>query len=173
MTFQVRLSIVNYQLFRHVDLPGWKLSWTWPHDQVIWNIFGAEATEQGNCSAFRGGPLPHCCMKEPVIIDLLPGAPYNVQVANCCRGGVLSSMLQDSTKYVAAFQMHIGGLISNNASANVPGNFTLGLRGYTCGAPFQVPATKFSQNQGRRTTQAFGKCKYVGFMHEVTEPLSQ
>ncbi|KAK1557459.1 hypothetical protein Q3G72_024999 [Acer saccharum] len=37
-------------------------------------------------------PLPHCCEKRPVIVDLLPGAPYNQQTKNCCKGGVLTSM---------------------------------------------------------------------------------
>ncbi|KAL0357179.1 UNVERIFIED_CONTAM: COBRA-like protein 6 [Sesamum calycinum] len=141
-TQDVRLTIVNYQLFRHVELPGWKLSWTWPGDEVIWNILGAEATEQGDCSAFKGKQLPHCCEKEPVIIDLLPGAPYNKQVANCCKGGVLSSMMQDPGKYLAAFQMHIGSA-SDSSVPRLPARFTLGLPGYTCGEPFKVPPTNF------------------------------
>ncbi|KAK0588411.1 hypothetical protein LWI29_000608 [Acer saccharum] len=32
-------------------------------------MWGAEATEQGNCSAFKA-TVPHCCEKRPVIIDL-------------------------------------------------------------------------------------------------------
>ncbi|KAK4487633.1 hypothetical protein RD792_005716 [Penstemon davidsonii] len=155
----VRISIVNEQLFRHVELPGWKLSWAWVGDEVIWNIAGAEATEQGNCSAFKGRQLPHCCLKEPTIIDLLPGAPYNVQVANCCKGGVLSSMVQDPVNHLAVFQMHIGSGGSNsNKSGNIntgmPANFSLGLRGYTCGDPVQVLPTKFYEDHGRRKTQA-------------------
>ncbi|KAK6136522.1 hypothetical protein DH2020_029758 [Rehmannia glutinosa] len=169
-TQDVRLSIVNYQLFRHVDAPGWKLSWTWPGDEVIWNILGAEATEQGNCSKFKGKQLPHCCEKEPVIIDLLPGAPYNQQVLNCCRGGVLTSMLQDPGKYVAAFQMHVGsagGTDGGSTTPRIPGNFSVGIPGYSCGEPFQVPPTKFNEDQGRRRTQAFATwnvtCSYSQF----------
>ncbi|KAL3839163.1 hypothetical protein ACJIZ3_023754 [Penstemon smallii] len=152
----VRISIVNEQLFRHVELPGWKLSWAWVGDEVIWSIEGAEATEQGNCSAFKGRQLPHCCLKEPTVIDLLPGAPYNVQVANCCKGGVLSSMVQDPVNRVAVFQMHIGsgGSNSSNLKTGMPANFSLGLRGYTCGDPVQVPPTKFYEDHGRRKTQA-------------------
>ncbi|KAK4401977.1 COBRA-like protein 6 [Sesamum angolense] len=135
-TQDVRLTIVNYQLFRHVELPGWKLSWTWPGDE------------------------------EPVIIDLLPGAPYNKQVANCCKGGVLSSMMQDPGKYLAAFQMHIGSA-SDSSVPRLPARFTLGLPGYTCGEPFKVPPTKFFEDQGRRRTQALATwnvtCSYSQF----------
>ena len=76
-------------------MPGWKLSWIWQGDEAIWDMWGAEATQQGNCLRFKGGVLPHCCKKQPVIIDLMPGAPYNKQFANCCKGGVLTSMTQD------------------------------------------------------------------------------
>ncbi|KAG8368816.1 hypothetical protein BUALT_Bualt15G0086100 [Buddleja alternifolia] len=166
-TQDVRISIVNYQLFRHIELPGWKLSWTWPGDEVIWTILGAEATEQGNCSAFKGRQLPHCCEKQPVIIDLLPGAPFNNQAANCCKGGVLSSMNQDPGKFLAAFQMHVGSGSNNGSLPGIPGRFNLGLAGYTCGEPFQVPPTKFVEDQGRRRTQAFATwnvtCSYSQF----------
>ncbi|KAH6806241.1 COBRA-like protein 6 precursor [Perilla frutescens var. frutescens] len=163
----IRISIVNYQLFRQIDVPGWRLSWKWPGKEVIWNMMGAEATEQGNCSAFKGKVLPHCCQQEPVIIDLLPGAPYNKQAANCCRGGVLTSMIQDPTKYMSAFQMHTGTASSNGSKPGMPTDFTLGVPGYTCGDPFEVPPTKFSEDQGRRTTQAFATwnvtCSYSQF----------
>ncbi|KAL3814506.1 hypothetical protein ACJIZ3_015774 [Penstemon smallii] len=144
--WDVRLSIINYQLFRHIEFPGWKLSFTWPGDEVLWDILGAEATEQGNCSAFKGRQLPHCCLKEPIIIDLLPAAPYNKQVGNCCRGGVVSSMIQDPGKSIAY----------SNASVitGIHTNFYLGLGGYTCGDPLRVPPTKFFEDQGRRRTQA-------------------
>ncbi|PON58160.1 COBRA-like protein [Trema orientale] len=65
-------------------------------------MWGAEATEQGNCTRFRRGQLPHCCEKQPEIVDLMVGAPYNLQVSNCCKGGLLTSLIQDPTK-------HIGG----------------------------------------------------------------
>ncbi|KAK1553203.1 hypothetical protein Q3G72_030797 [Acer saccharum] len=87
---EVTVSIFNFQSYRHVDEPGWRVSWAWSADEVIiWSMVGAEATEQGNCSAFQARvPLPHCCEKRPVIVDLLPGAPYNQQTKNCCKGGV-------------------------------------------------------------------------------------
>ncbi|KAF7126618.1 hypothetical protein RHSIM_Rhsim11G0126400 [Rhododendron simsii] len=155
-TQDVRVYIFNYQLFRHVEHPGWRLSWDWPGDEVIWNILGAESTEQGNCpAALMGKNLPHCCDKQPVIIDLLPSAPFNSRVANCCKGGVLSSFTQDPGKSGAAFQMSIGdpSLTSGN-NIITPENFTLGLSGYTCGDPVEVPPSKFVEDDGRRQTQA-------------------
>ena len=163
---KVRVSIYNFQLFRHVEPPGWRLGWAWKGDEVIWAMWGAEATEQGNCSRFRGQEKPHCCEKRPVIIDLMPGAPYNHRYANCCKGGVLTSMTQDMTKYAASFQMNYNkatiylpdGNVSTpvaDGNFNMPENFTLGIPGYTCGAPFQVPPTKFTTD-GHRWQQVLG-----------------
>nr|DAD39114.1 TPA_asm: hypothetical protein HUJ06_013437 [Nelumbo nucifera] len=156
-TYDARVSIFNFQLFRHVETPGWKLSWEWSNLEVIWNIVGAEATEQGDCSRIKGSQLPHSCEKKPVIVDLLPGTPYNMQVANCCKGGVLSSMTQDPTKYGAAFQMNVGMVSQAIANMTMPGNFSLGLPGYSCSEPFNVTPSKFSSDNGRRWTQALSK----------------
>ncbi|KAH1072301.1 hypothetical protein J1N35_024629 [Gossypium stocksii] len=93
-----------------------------------------------------GGQLPHCCEKKPLIVDLLPGAPYNIQTSNCCKGGVLSSVIQDPTKHAAVFQMNIGA----------GQNFSLGVPGYTCAKPVQVAPSKYSSDGGRRWTQALG-----------------
>ncbi|XP_057976160.1 COBRA-like protein 6 [Malania oleifera] len=163
-TYDVKVSIFNYQLFRHIERPGWRLGWTWPGHEVIWNMWGAEATEQGNCSLHKGQALPHSCERNPIIVDLLPGTPYNLQVSNCCKGGVLSSMNQDPSKYTAAFQMSVGASPNNNgddynenndnSGIVKPVNFSLGLPGYTCGDPFVVPPSKFSVDGGRRWTQA-------------------
>ncbi|KAJ7968035.1 COBRA-like protein [Quillaja saponaria] len=152
VTYDVRVSIHNFQLFRQIDLPGWKLKWAWKSDEVIWKMWGAEATEQGNCTRFSGEP-PHCCLKEPTIVDLMPGAPYNIQTANCCRGGVLTSMTQDPTNSVAAFQMNFNKGTVYNPDGKMPENFTLGIPGYTCGKAIQVPATKYTKNGGRRWEQ--------------------
>ncbi|GAY61147.1 COBRA-like protein 6 [Citrus sinensis] len=163
----LRVSLFNYQLYRHIDQPGWKLNWGWQGDEVIWNMWGAEATEQGNCSKFTGGQLPHCCEKSPVIVDLLPGAPYNQQTANCCKGGVLSSLTQDPSKFVAGFQMNVGGS-ADYTGFQMPENFTLGIPGYTCGNATEVPPSKFYSDGGRRRTQALRTwnvtCIYSQFM---------
>ncbi|CAB4298295.1 unnamed protein product [Prunus armeniaca] len=153
-TYDIKVSIYNFQQFRHLDRPGWKLSWIWKDDdQVIWDMWGAEAMEQGNCSKFRSSPqLPHCCKKQPVIIDFLPGAPYNKQFSNCCKGGELSSMIQDSSKFLSAFQMNVGFGKTNNITEVMPTNFTLGIPGYTCGDAFLVLPTRSSPD-GRRWVQ--------------------
>ncbi|KHG25808.1 COBRA-like protein 6 [Gossypium arboreum] len=155
-TNDVKVSLLNFQLYRHIELPGWKLGWEWLGKEVIWSIQGAEATEQGNCSRFKGGQLPHCCEKKPLIVDLLPGAPYNIQTSNCCKGGVLSSMIQDPTKYAAVFQMNIGAGGVADSDFDMPQNFSLGVPGYTCAKPVQVAPSKYSSDGGRRWTQALG-----------------
>ncbi|XP_015089119.1 COBRA-like protein 6 [Solanum pennellii] len=163
----IRVSIFNYQLFRHIEQPGWKLSWDWHGKEVIWQMWGAETTEQGDCSAIKGDTLPHCCLKEPVILDLLPGAPYNKQVANCCKGGVLTSLTQDPEKYVSSFEMSIASASNDGSGPRMPENFTLGIPGYTCGVAVKVPPTKFHEDQGRRQTQAVATwdviCSYSQF----------
>lgn len=156
LQFQLRLTLYNFQLYRHVEPPGWKLNWDWKGDEVIWGMWGAEATEQGDCSAFKGGQLPHCCEKSPVIVDLLPGAPYNIQSQNCCKGGVLSSMIQDPSRYAATFQMSVGGG-GNYSDFTMPENFTLGLPGYTCGDAHEVKPSRYPADSGRRWTQALSK----------------
>lgn len=154
---QIRVSVYNFQLFRHVERPGWKLSWTWKDDEVIWDMWGAEAIQQGSCSRIRGQVLPHCCQKRPVIVDLMPGARFNKQCTNCCKGGVLSSMTQDHSMYLAAFRMNINKPSVNITGSFMPVNFSIGLPGYTCGDPFQVPPTKFKEDGSRRWTQALGR----------------
>ncbi|KAK4834549.1 hypothetical protein QYF36_024704 [Acer negundo] len=167
-TNDITVSIFNFQSYRHVDEPGWRVSWAWSADEVIWSMVGAEATEQGNCSAFRARvPLPHCCEKRPVIVDLLPGAPYNQQTKNCCKGGVLTSMSQDPSKSASTFQMNVGGVVNYTGFA-MPVNFSLGVPGYTCGDPFEVPPSRFSTDKGRRWTQALRTwnvtCMYSQFI---------
>lgn len=67
-------------------------------------------------------------------------------------------MTQDNAKYGASFQMNIGSSsLSGDPLPGIPVNFSLGLPGYTCGDPFQVPPSKFIEDQGRRRTQALGK----------------
>ncbi|XP_004301494.1 PREDICTED: COBRA-like protein 6 [Fragaria vesca subsp. vesca] len=166
-TYDIKVSIYNLQQYRHVEFPGWRLQWKWNKSEVIWDMRGAEAVEQGDCSAFKGsgaGDLPHCCLRRPVITDLLPGTPYNMQYKNCCKGGVLSSMNQDPSKYLSSFGMSIGnfhasppGLNSSLDKLNLtmPTDFNLGIPGYTCGDAFLVPPTRYidEKGQGRRWKQ--------------------
>ncbi|KAL4301945.1 hypothetical protein GQ457_10G021230 [Hibiscus cannabinus] len=165
----VKVSIFNFQKYRHIEQPGWKVGWDWFGEEAIWNMQGAEATEQGNCSRFKGGQLPHCCERTPSIIDLLPGTPYNMQTSNCCKGGVLSSMAQDPSKFGSIFQMSVSA--SDKLDFKMPENFTLGVQGYTCGQPVPVAPSKYSSD-GRRWTQALGTwnvtCMYSQFLASTT-----
>lgn len=60
----------NFQMYRHIQSPGWTLGWTWAKKEVIWSMIGAQTTEQGDCSKFKSN-IPHCCKKAPTIVDLL------------------------------------------------------------------------------------------------------
>ncbi|MBA0849269.1 hypothetical protein Goshw_013678, partial [Gossypium schwendimanii] len=187
----VRVSIFNFQLYRHIERPGWQLGWEWQGDEAIMSMLGAEATEQGNCSRFKGGEnLPHCCEKQPMIIDLLPEASFNMKTSNCCKGGVLSSMVQDPSNYAAIFVMKIGAVNSSDRF-KMPGNFSFGVSGYTCGQPVRVPPSRYSSDSGRRWTQALvsrfdsdfnyynklsrsdsGNVMYLTDVHSTAQPLS-
>ncbi|KNA23831.1 hypothetical protein SOVF_020580 [Spinacia oleracea] len=157
-TYNADVTIYNYQQYRHIEWPpGWRLSWEWQNHEVIWNMQGAEAKEQGICNKSLGASPPHCCLKQPVIIDLQPGSKLNKQAANCCKGGVLTSMAQDPTMYASHFQMTVGlaSTSSDTSQLNMPNNFKFGTPGYTCGDSQQVfPPTKFPEDDGRRWRQA-------------------
>ena len=68
-------------------------------------------------------------------------------------------MTQDQTMYGAAFRMNVNKATIKNTGNNfiMPLNFNLGVLGYTCGDPFQVPPTKFKADGSRRSTQALRK----------------
>lgn len=155
---QAVVTMTNFQMYRHIMSPGWTLGWAWAKKEVIWSMVGAQATEQGDCSKFKGN-VPHCCKKNPTIVDLLPGVPYNQQIANCCKGGVVSSWGQDSSTAVSSFQVSVGRAGTSNKTVKLPSNFTLlgpGL-GYTCSEAKIVPSTVFLTPDGRRKTRALSK----------------
>ncbi|KAG9140087.1 hypothetical protein Leryth_021121 [Lithospermum erythrorhizon] len=149
------VTMSNFQKYRHIPAPGWTLGWTWAKKEVIWSIFGSQATEQGDCSKFKGN-VPHSCKKDPTIVDLLPMAPYNQQIANCCKGGVLGSLSHDPENAVSAFQLSVGLAGTTNKTVRVPKKFTLKAPrpGYTCGPAKVVKPTKFYTKDRRRMTQA-------------------
>ncbi|KAM1411148.1 hypothetical protein COP1_023874 [Malus domestica] len=149
------VTVNNFQMYRHIMSPGWTLGWTWARREVIWAAVGAEATEQGDCSRFKGN-VPHCCKKTPTFVDLLPGVPYNQQFTNCCKGGVLSAWGQDPSTAVSSFQLSVGSAGTTNRTVRLPRNFTLlgPGTGYTCGKASIVPPTIFLTSAGRRRTQA-------------------
>lgn len=121
-------------------------------------MVGAQATDQGDCSKFKGN-IPHCCKKTPTIVDLLPGTPYNQQISNCCRGGVISSWAQDPATASSSFQISVGQSGTTNTTVRAPRNITLKTPGpgYTCGPAQKVLSTKFMSADKRRKTQAMRK----------------
>lgn len=107
----------------------------------------------------NAGKVPHCCKKNPIVVDLLPGVPYNQQFSNCCKAGVMSAWGQDPTGSVSAFQVSVGLAGTSNKTVKLPKNFNLlgpGL-GYTCGPAKVVPSTVYLTPDRRRKTQALSK----------------
>lgn len=157
---QATVTLYNFQQYRHIQAPGWTLGWSWAKREVIWGMNGGQTTEQGDCSKFKG-TIPHCCKKTPSVVDLLPGTPYNQQVANCCRGGVINSWAQDPATAVSSFQLTVGQAGTTNKTVRVPKNFTLKAPGpgYTCGPGKIVKPTRFMGTDKRRVTQAMSKLK--------------
>ncbi|OMO58090.1 Glycosyl-phosphatidyl inositol-anchored, plant [Corchorus capsularis] len=41
---------------------------------------------------------------DPTVVDLLPGTPYNQLIANCCKGGVMNSWVQEPANAASSFQ---------------------------------------------------------------------
>ncbi|GMH01096.1 hypothetical protein Nepgr_002935 [Nepenthes gracilis] len=167
------VTMFNFQAYRHIQAPGWSLGWTWAKKEVIWSMVGGQTTDQGDCSKFKGN-IPHCCKKNPTVVDLLPGTPYNQQIANCCRGGVINSWVQDPSNAVSAFQLSVGQAGTTNKTVRLPKNFTLQAPGpgYTCGPAKIVKATKFVTADKRRVTQALMTwnitCSYSQFLSQKT-----
>lgn len=155
---QAVVTLNNFQMYQHIMSPEWTLGWTWARREVIWSSVGAQATEQGDCSRFKGN-IPHCCKRNPTFVDLLPGVPYNQQFTNCCKGGVLGAWGQDPSAAVSAFQLSVGSAGTSNRTVRLPRNFTLlgPGPGYTCGRARVVPPTIFLTPDRRRKTQAFSK----------------
>ncbi|KAL5544655.1 hypothetical protein UlMin_008439 [Ulmus minor] len=149
------VTMTNFQMYRHIMTPGWSLGWVWAKKEVIWSMVGAQTTEQGDCSKFKGN-TPHCCKKNPTIVDLLPGVPYNQQISNCCKGGVVASWGVDPSAAVSTFQVSVGVAGTSNKTVRLPKNFTLmgPGPGYTCSQAKIVPKTLFFSPDGRRKTQA-------------------
>lgn len=167
------VTMYNFQQYRHIPAPGWTLGWTWAKKEVIWSMMGGQTTEQGDCSKYKGN-IPHCCKKNPTVVDLLPGTPYNQQIANCCKGGVISSWMQDPANAASSFQISVGAAGTTNKTVKVPKNFTLLAPGpgYTCGPGKVGRPTQFLTPDGRRRTQAMMTwnvtCTYSQFLAQKT-----
>ncbi|KAJ6888451.1 COBRA-like protein [Populus alba x Populus x berolinensis] len=145
----------NFQMYRQIMSPGWTLGWTWAKKEVIWSMVGAQATDQGDCSNFKGN-IPHCCTRNPTVVDLLPGVPKTQQYSDCCKGGVLASWGQEPTAAVSSFQLSVGLSGTSNTTVALPQNFFLlgPGPGYTCSAATIVSPSVFFSSDGKRKTQA-------------------
>ncbi|XP_062029025.1 COBRA-like protein 4 [Rosa rugosa] len=160
------VTMSNNQMYRHITNPGWR---TWAKKEVIWSMMGAQATDQGDCSKFKG-IIPHCCKKTTTVIDLLPRVPYNQQFTNCCKSGVLASLEQDPSGAVSAFQVSVGLSGTSNKAVTLPKNFFLlgPGPGYTCSAATIVPSTVSFSPDRRRVTIAMMSwsltCTYSQFL---------
>ncbi|KAH7850618.1 hypothetical protein Vadar_000491 [Vaccinium darrowii] len=167
------VTIYNFQQYRHIQAPGWTLGWTWAKKEVIWSMTGSQTTEQGDCSRFKGN-IPHCCKKDPTVVDLLPGTPYNQQYTNCCKGGVISSWVQDPANAASSFLLVVGSAGTSNRTVRMPKNYTLRVPGpgYTCGPGKIVRPSKFLTADKRRVTQALMTwnvtCTYSQFLSQKT-----
>ncbi|KAJ4873044.1 Protein COBRA [Raphanus sativus] len=141
------VTMFNFQKYRHIPSPGWTLGWKWAKKEVIWSMVGAQTTEQGDCSKYKGN-IPHC--------------------------GVLNSWVQDPGNAASSFQISVGAAGTTNKTVRVPRNFTLmgPGPGYTCGPAKVVRPTKFVTTDTRRTTQAMMTwnitCTYSQFLAQRT-----
>ncbi|KAF7067725.1 hypothetical protein CFC21_073574 [Triticum aestivum] len=149
------VTITNYQQFRTISAPGWRLGWSWRKKEVM-AMVGARAIKRGDCSKFKRS-RPHCCKRDPTIVDLPSGTPFNQQVANCCKAGVLKTFNQDPGNAASSFQIAVGLAGTTNRTVILPKKITLKApgQGYTCGRALVVVPTKYSSSGGRRVTQAF------------------
>ncbi|XP_010522491.1 PREDICTED: COBRA-like protein 5 [Tarenaya hassleriana] len=157
------VSIYNFQKNRPIRRPGWKLSWTWAKKEVIWSMMGARAVNQGDCSRFKGN-IPHSCTKNPTVVDLRPGTPFNQQIANCCRGGVLEPGTASS------FQLSVGNGGTTEKTVQRPTRFIFTAPGqkYICGQTRNVKPTIFVSPDKRRMTRALLTWNITCLFHKAT-----
>jgi hypothetical protein len=121
-------------------------------------MVGSQAAEQGDCSKFVGD-IPHSYKKDPTIVDLLPSAPYSQRVLHCCKGGSLSSSLQDFSNSVAGFKITVGRVEASKKIVKLPQHFKLEAPGpgYSCGPAKIVQPTQFVKPGTTRVLQAHSK----------------
>lgn len=150
------VDIMNYQQYRTVTEPGWRLGWTWARREVIWSMVGARPLRRGDCSSFKDG-IPASCTRSPTVADLTANMPSREKIDGCCKGGVLLTQLQDARKSVAKFQIAVGAAGTTSKTVQLPKNYTLaapGGGGYSCSSAKIVPPTKFLSNGRKRVTLA-------------------
>ncbi|CAF2017680.1 unnamed protein product [Brassica napus] len=160
---QAVVSAYNYQKQRSIPSPGWKMSWRWTRKEVIWSMVGARTTKQGDCSMFKGNS-PHSCINKPTVVDLPPKTPYNQQIANCCKGGVLKPGLE------SAFQISVGKAGTTVKTVRMPVNFmfTAPKQQYLCGPTKNVRPTTFISADKRRMTRALMTWNIICVFNKAT-----
>ncbi|CAN1796185.1 COBRA-like protein 4 [Linum perenne] len=152
------VTMTNVQMYRHIASPGWTMGWRWAKKEVIWSMLGAQAADQGDCSNFKGS-LPHCCRRDPSVVDLLPGVPKNQKFSDCCKGGVLASRGghdDAGASTLSSFQLTIGHSGTSNRTVRLPQDFYLlgPGPGYTCSGASVGSPSVFYSSDGRRRSQA-------------------
>ncbi|XP_031379946.1 protein COBRA-like isoform X3 [Punica granatum] len=163
-----RVTVQNYYQYRLVDKPGWTIGWTWANAEVIWSMYGAFATQQGNCSNHMF-QVPHSCKKDPVILDLTPEAAPENRTEGCCQSGLLSAWSVVPSKSFSSFEIQVGGL-GKMTTVHPPVNLTLlgPGPGYTCGPVSDAEPTVSSDIGGKRKVQVFrtwkSTCTYSAFL---------
>ncbi|PIA30521.1 hypothetical protein AQUCO_05500065v1 [Aquilegia coerulea] len=166
--YMAKVTIQNYYQYLHVDRDGWQLGWTWASNEIILSMTGAFALQQGNCSSFKGDEIPHCCKKDPVIVDMPENAIPESRSENCCHGGMISAKATDPSKSSTSFDIKVGNL-PGNSSGNLPQNVTLMAPGpgYTCSSFEDYPPTVYP-GLGKREMQVFrtwkSECTYSPFV---------
>ncbi|TVU46558.1 hypothetical protein EJB05_06099 [Eragrostis curvula] len=140
-----------------------------PADHGAWVdaglVMGKERGDLVHCwrAGYGAGRLLQVQGQHPALVQAHPvhrgppsGVPYNQQIANCCKAGVVSAYGQDPTGALSAFQVSVGLAGTTNKTVKLPKNFTLQGPGpgYTCGPARVVPSTVYFTADHRRKTQA-------------------
>nr|GMD56904.1 protein COBRA-like [Ipomoea batatas] len=134
-------------------------------------MVGGETMVSEECVRFNSSNTPQSCTKHPRFVDLSPSAPHNQQIADCCKGGVLSAWGEDAANAVSSFQITVGAAGTTNRTVRMPKNYTFfapGPGGYTCGPAKIVRQTKLITPDGRRLYNAMMTwnvtCTYSAFL---------
>lgn len=128
-SYSALISISNFHLYRPIE--GWSLGWSWDSREVVWEIVGGHISE-GGCSNFKLHK-PVSCVRRPTVLDLAYGEAHNQNIANCCKGGLLGPILQDSQPQTASFRIKVGLPPFKGIRPPRDFSFIAPGAGYTCG----------------------------------------
>lgn len=100
-------NVTIFNCLKNHDIEGpWKLGWTWSESEILLSTVGAEGTQQGNDLVGE-----YTRPKNRVsVVDLPPQTKAKYKVANCCKGGMISSWYKeaDLAKSSSSFQITVG-----------------------------------------------------------------